>query len=183
MVQKRKRRLNRKVWLSAIALLILIVVLVFALRSPKKVSTIPSTNPVTSTSNSSTSNPPTNSSSQNSSSPSPAQTTKSSSNPPVSTSGSGPITPYGNFVNAHSVGTASSMYSVCNTSAGATCYIQFTNGSLVRKLDVLPTDSNGATYWYWNTSSLSSGSWTVTAVATLNGQTKTANDSLPLEVQ
>lgn len=184
MARKRKNYLNRKLLIAVLAVLILVLVLILLLRQPKKIATIPSTNPVNTSNKASTAAPPS-SGSQSSSSQNAAQSTKSSSNPPASSSGSGPVTPYGDFVSSHHVGTSTSMYSVCNTSPGSSCYIQFTNGDLVRKLDAQTTDANGATYWYWNTSysSLSSGSWTITAVATLNGQTKTATDAQPLVVK
>jgi len=103
----------------------------------------------------------------------------------IPTSGS-LIAPSGGFVSNHHPGngTPTNETSVCNTSPGATCYIQFAKGSEVKKLDTQTADSNGATYWYWdvNTAGFGSGSWTISAFASLSSQTKTASDSQPLVV-
>jgi len=105
----------------------------------------------------------------------------------AATTSAGPISPFGNFVSNHKPGGSAptSETSVCNTTPGATCYIQLTKGSEVKKLDTQTADAAGATYWYWDTTTagVSSGSWTITAVASLNGQTKTTTDSVLLEAQ
>lgn len=79
----------------------------------------------------------------------------------------------------------SSEQSVCNTSSGAVCYIQFEKGNEVKKLPAQNTDSNGSAYWTWDISQagLSVGSWKITAVATKGGETKTFSDSLTMDVQ
>jgi hypothetical protein len=159
--------------------LVALVVGVFALTHHKTTTIVPSTNPLAD----STSGMPVPSSSptnQNSS------TSNSSANSSTQT-GPPPAIPYGNFVSNHHPGGSAptSEASTCNTSVGATCYIEFTKGSEVKKLDPETTDARGAAIWYWDvdTAGLNTGSWTVTAVATLNGQTKTANDAQPLVVQ
>jgi len=97
-------------------------------------------------------------------------------------------TPFGNFVSNHHPGqggSPTSEESVCNTTPGATCDIQFTNGSGVTKdLGSESVNSNGAAYWSWNISggTLAPGNWQITAVAKLNGQTKTASDTMDLVV-
>jgi len=96
-------------------------------------------------------------------------------------------TPYGDFISNHHPGqngAPTSESSVCNTTACAKCYIRFTQGSTVTSLPAKTTDSKGTAYWQWDVKSaeLSSGNWTVTAVATLNGQTKTAQDPLALVI-
>jgi len=60
-----------------------------------------------------------------------------------------------------------------------------TNGSTTTKLPAQKTDSDGATYWEWdiNDAHLSSGNWKITAVATLNGQTKSTQDEIPLSIE
>lgn len=100
------------------------------------------------------------------------------------------MVPFGNFVSNHRPslsGPAATHQeqSVCNTTSGASCFIQFSNGEVTKKLDAQSTDSNGSAYWTWDVaqSGLSPGSWTITAVASLNGQTQTAQDSIPLVVQ
>jgi len=100
------------------------------------------------------------------------------------------LTPSGAFVSNHHPNLSgspapSAEQSVCNTTPGAICYIEFTQGSTTKRLPAQTADANGAVYWTWDvkTNGFSVGSWQVTAVASLNGQTKTANDSLNLEVR
>lgn len=96
--------------------------------------------------------------------------------------------PTGEFVSNHrpgNNGSPLSEVSVCNTTPGATCQIVFTKGSTVKTLSSELVDRGGAAYWNnWTPSSvgLTKGQWQVTAVATLNGQTKRATDTTPLEV-
>lgn len=103
--------------------------------------------------------------------------------------GSSLIMPSGTLVSNHRPSLSSSSLSgeqsVCNTSPGASCYIEFTKGNEVKKLPVQTTDSNGSTYWTWDVgqAGLGAGSWKITAVASLSGQTKTFDDSLTLDVQ
>ena len=109
-------------------------------------------------------------------------------NPPAAPSGNGPAAPTGPFVSNHSPGQNGSPLSeasVCNTSPGASCYIEFINGNSTKKLPAQTTDNTGAAYWSWNINDagLSSGTWKITAIATLNGQTSSASDSANLEVQ
>ena len=75
--------------------------------------------------------------------------------------------------------------SVCNASPGASCYITFTKDGETKKLDAQTTDVNGFAYWTWdiNTAGLTAGTWTITVTATLNGQTKSAQDAIDLVVQ
>jgi len=105
----------------------------------------------------------------------------------ITTGGPPPQVPTGNFVSNHRPGGSAptSEASTCNTTPGAVCYIQFTKGSITKKLDAQTTGKDGGAIWYWDVKSagLEAGSWKVTAVATLNGQTQTADDGLALEVQ
>lgn len=111
-----------------------------------------------------------------------------SSQPSVS---SGALTaPSGTFVSNHrpSLGGSALLRqekSVCNTTPNATCYMLFMKDGLTKTLASQTVDSTGSTYWLWdvNKAGFTEGSWKVTAVVTLNGQTQTADDSLPLEVQ
>lgn len=105
-------------------------------------------------------------------------------------SGSAPIQPTGNFVSNHKPNLGGSPapsqeQSSCNTSPGATCYIAFTKDGATKKLDAQVADSNGNVIWNWdiNTAGFTSGTWQITAVATLNGQTVSGSDQLPLDVQ
>lgn len=94
------------------------------------------------------------------------------------------LTPSGTFISNHTATMATTENSVCVTSPGATCTIVFTRGAVAKTLPAQTTDNEGAAYWNgWKIGSyLSSGTWTVQAKATYNGQTKTANDALKLTV-
>jgi hypothetical protein len=151
---------------------------------PKAVSdVIKSTNPAASNhqSNSSSDNQPASNSSS-------TQTDKSTT--AVSDSSAPLVPPYGSFVSNHrpslsgSGGVPSQEQSVCTTTPGATCYIKFSQNGAVKTLSAQTTDSKGAAYWNWDVkaSGFTTGSWTITAVAGLNGQTKSTTDSLDLVV-
>ncbi len=75
--------------------------------------------------------------------------------------------------------------SACNTTPGATCSIIFTKDGITKTLEAKQADSNGAVIWNWDvkTAGFTVGSWKITAVATLKGQTKSASDALNLEIQ
>ncbi|MEK7594274.1 MAG: hypothetical protein AAB436_01385 [Patescibacteria group bacterium] len=98
------------------------------------------------------------------------------------------LMPSGTFVSNHHPSLSSSEtaqeQSVCNTTVGATCEIRFTRGSETKKLEAKTTDSNGSVYWSWEvgTAGLGTGSWQITAYATLNGKTLSSSDSINLEV-
>jgi hypothetical protein len=122
------------------------------------------------------------------------QVTSSGFTAPSSTKGTTATTtlaaPTGTFVSNHQPSLSgssspSSEQSVCNTAAGATCYIEFTKDSVVKQLPTQTADSSGSVYWTWDVkqAGLTVGKWQITAVTTLNGQTKTAQDSLELSVQ
>lgn len=98
--------------------------------------------------------------------------------------------PTGTFVSNHQPslsGSPSSKQeqSTCNTSPGATCDIEFSKNGITKALGAKTADSSGAVYWTWNIqdSGLTAGPWKITAKASLNGQTKTAEDSLELNIQ
>ena len=105
-------------------------------------------------------------------------------------SSSGLVTPYGTFVSNHhpslsdSSTAPSAEQSVCQTSPGATCYIKFTNNSVVKTLATKTADQNGIIIWNWdvNTAGFTEGSWQITAVASLNSSTQTTTDPQTLEV-
>jgi len=111
-----------------------------------------------------------------------ASNENSTTNPSDGT-GNPPATPTGQFVSSHPAGKSMDEQSACITTPGASCYIQFTQGNVLRTLQPQLTDANGGAIWNWNTSYLNSGNWQVSAVATLNGQTKTASDTTPLTIQ
>lgn len=146
------------------------------------VSTIPSTHPSSTTAPSTSK---TQAQTNTSYSPTTTQSEKNTSQAPAASSSStaAPVTPTGDFVSDHQPNLSGSPHpsqenSVCVTTPGATCYIEFTQSSVVNKLDAQTTDSNGAAYWTWDVAKdgLTTGSWQVTAVATLNGKTTTSTD-------
>ena len=115
-------------------------------------------------------------------------TNTGSSAPKTANQGSAPMTPYGSFVSNHNPtlsGTLSNEESVCNTTPGATCYIAFTQNGVTKKLPVETADSNGSVFWSWNVgqAGFTTGSWQITAYATLNGQTVSSQDKILLNVQ
>ncbi len=95
--------------------------------------------------------------------------------------------PYGQFVSNHSPGAGGSPTtedSHCATTTGARCYIKFTRSDgTTSQLPSQTANSDGLASWSWNSNILSSGSWTVTAVASLNGQIKTAQDPILLTIK
>lgn len=107
-----------------------------------------------------------------------------------STTSKNVLTPSGAFVSNHRPSLSGSAeqrqeQSVCYTTAGISCYIEFTKNGEKRTLPTKTTDSSGYAYWTWDVkdSGFSSGSWQIKAAAGSGDQTKTATDSLALEVQ
>jgi len=68
--------------------------------------------------------------------------------------------------------------------AGATCQINFVKDGQTKTLTPKLTDSSGKAIWDWDVKNagFSSGIWKISAVAILNGQSKTAYDGIPLEI-
>jgi hypothetical protein len=173
-------------WLIAVFTLFIILALLeltnttHLLHSKKAVSgTIPSSSPT------GTSPPSASSESKGSGSTTPPTVIneKQSQTPPVNTNA--PLqAPYGTFVSNHHPDANSSEESVCSSTPGASCTIKFTQGSVVKTLSAQTVDGTGTTYWSWNVkqAGITSGSWTVTANASLNGQTKSTQDNLALEI-
>ena len=101
-----------------------------------------------------------------------------------------PGPPTGTFVSNHrpslsGTTTPSKEQSACTTVPGATCYIKFTKDGVVKTLPVQTADNNGSVIWNWDVAQagFDTGSWQITAIASLNGQSKSATDSLALEVK
>lgn len=99
------------------------------------------------------------------------------------------FTPTGSFVSNHHPNLSGSpapntMSSVCNTTPRATCKITFTKDGSTKELPAHTVDANGSAYWNWKLQDigLTAGTWKITAVASLNGQTKTASDAMDLVV-
>lgn len=103
--------------------------------------------------------------------------------------GAGPATPSGAFVSNHKPSLSrpgrNQVSSACDTTEGATCVISFTKGGVTKSLESKKTDKNGSASWDWTLQQLglSAGTWKIEAKATLNGKSKTATDTLDLEVQ
>lgn len=101
-----------------------------------------------------------------------------------------PATPSGTFISNHHPNLSGSpapnkVQSTCVTTPGAKCNIVFTKGGVTKSLGEQTADADGAVYWQWTLQDkgLTEGSWKVTAVATLNGQTASTGDPINLEVK
>lgn len=112
-----------------------------------------------------------------------------SSNKAITGSSATLFTPTGDFVSNHHPNLSgspapNSMSSVCDTTPGASCKITFTKDGVTKSLASQTTDANGSTYWYWKLQDigLTTGSWKVQAIASLNSQTKSASDAMDLVV-
>ncbi|NBW28768.1 hypothetical protein EBR37_00055 [bacterium] len=68
--------------------------------------------------------------------------------------------------------------------SGASCYITFKNNGVVKTLAPQNADNEGTVIWNWDISKagFTEGTWKINVIASLNGTTKTANDSMNLEV-
>jgi hypothetical protein len=97
------------------------------------------------------------------------------------------VQPYGDFVSAHQyVPSNAQEQSTCNTTTGASCTISFTLGSTTKQLATETANGDGTASWpIWTADSigLTSGSWTITAKATLGTQSSQTTDPTQLEVQ
>src|ERR1017187_8930142 len=75
--------------------------------------------------------------------------------------------PYGSFVSNHMPGQGGrdpKEHATCDTTPGATCYIQFTNTSdgTITKLPSQTVGSDGSTIWNWDANTLTTGEWRIT---------------------
>jgi hypothetical protein len=107
-------------------------------------------------------------------------------NPPTDTA---LVTPYGSFVSNHRPNldgspAPSTEQSLCTTTPGATCTINFTNGDVKKSLAAQKADSNGLVSWTWdiNQAGFTEGTWDITVTASLNGKSEQAKDNIALEV-
>ena len=172
-----KRHPFRAVVVGVLAVMIVAVVVFFIFHRGQSSPIIPSTSPAKTISGSSDKQIA--ATNNNSSTNAASDAAKSTGSTAPASSGIPPTEPYGDFVSNHSPGgpNPTQETSVCDTTPGASCYIQFSQGGTTKSLATQTADANGATYWNWDASILSSGSWAIKAVATLNGQAKTATDS------
>jgi cytoskeletal protein RodZ len=194
--QHKRRQSQKKFLLPAIVVAgIIILMLILELTNTTHVfhkKRVPATIPVATRQNNVASTGQSQAKKPSSTLNSTAQTDSQTSKQSSSTGGSGSnlplIQPYGSFVSNHRPGqdgSPTTEQSTCNTTSGATCYIQLTNTAtnVTTKLPPQPVDSGNTTTWSWDANKLTSGSWQIVAVATLNGQTKTTTDPTSLEVQ
>jgi hypothetical protein len=100
-----------------------------------------------------------------------------------------PEKPSGIFVSNHrpslsGENLANQINSVCTTTSGAICTIVLTKDGKSISLPKQGTDNGGSTYWTWKLQDygITEGTWRIKAVATLNGQTVTADDSVDMVV-
>jgi hypothetical protein len=74
----------------------------------------------------------------------------------------------------------------CVTTPGASCLVEFQQGSTTKSLPAQTTDSSGSAYFFWtpnqNNLKLTPGNWTILLKVTLGGSSKTAQDSTQLQV-
>lgn len=179
---------SKKHYLTALLVILLLILMMLLeltntthiFHHQKKVDIVPSTS--TSTKNTTTSNATDKATSQ----PSSTNTDKTPSSI-NSTTGLELVAPYGLFVSTHirTLGSSGSAeYSDCNTTPGASCYIEFKQGDVTKRLVAQVADGSGNSSWYWDvvTAKLTVGEWQVTATATINGQTKTSTDQKLLEI-
>lgn len=122
--------------------------------------------------------------------PSGNSTMPSNNSGPSNTTTKNVLTPSGAFVSNHHPSLSGSSelrqeQSVCYTTAGVNCYIEFSKGGQTKTLPTKTTDGSGYAYWTWDVkdAGFSSGAWQIKAVAGSGDQTKTASDSLTLDVQ
>ena len=86
--------------------------------------------------------------------------------------------PTGQLLNLHTISLSAdpAMESACQTTTNASCEIQLTQGSITKTVGPKSTDSSGIALIDWKAQALglTTGQWTVRAVATQNGQTGTS---------
>jgi len=127
---------------------------------------------------SNTDNPQAKSSDGTSSPANPTQKTDGTSNPTAAL-----LAPSGVFVSNHRPNLSghpapNTVTSTCSTTPGASCQITFTMGGTTKSLPAKTTDSQGSAYWDWSLQSigLTQGTWSVKAISTSNGESKTTAD-------
>lgn len=97
--------------------------------------------------------------------------------------------PYGTFVSNHTPGqngAPNTINSVCDTTAGITCTITFTKAGVTKSLGTKRTNRDGTVHWdNWTPESigLTSGSWTIEAIAKSGSKQASAQDNILLEIK
>ncbi|MEO5950644.1 MAG: hypothetical protein ABIQ04_04305 [Candidatus Saccharimonadales bacterium] len=100
-----------------------------------------------------------------------------------------PSTPVGTFVSNHKPNLNGSpapntMNSVCSTTPGASCVIEFTKDNQTLLLIAKTADASGNVTWDWKLQDigLTAGTWTVTAIAKNGSLSAQSTDPTKLEV-
>lgn len=120
----------------------------------------------------------------------PGDTTAPTTTPDDTThAGPPPDTPTGTFLSTHRLsisgeGVPAEARSVCTTSVGATCVIEFTNGQETRTLGPTEVDASGNATWNWSPSNigLTPGEWAVRVTATNAAGSTSVDEAIGLEV-
>lgn len=105
-------------------------------------------------------------------------------------SGPLPDVPTGSFLSSHRLsvsgdgGLPTDARSVCHTSPGATCVIDFTMGGTTKSLAAQPVDASGTTAWDWSPSDigLTPGHWEVRIVAENAAGRQSVDEAIGLDV-
>lgn len=100
------------------------------------------------------------------------------------------LAPSGNFFSKSKAGLNDQEQSTCNSTPGASCTITFTKESVTKSLpsevvnDSAKESQVAFATWDWTPANLglSSGNWTVTAIASLNSQSKSTVSGVNLQV-
>jgi hypothetical protein len=174
-------------WLLAVVAVVIVLYLVFGGHNTP-VSTIPGTTPKAETSADNQSPARGSDSSSNTNSNPAASTSPKQSAAAPSPTSDLTLDEAQTFVSNHTPGqngSSTTEQSTCNTTPGATCYIEFSKEGVVKRLDSQVADSSGQVIWNWdvNKAGLTSGSWSIKAVAELNGQVKSVTDARSLVIQ
>lgn len=185
---KRFFRLRQAKFYAFLAIAVLVVILILEITNTTHILHKATTPPIIPVSTPSAASPVASSNQQSSS----GQSNSGSKNPTSTTSSTTKVSlplysPYGDFVSNHmpgANGTPTGEVSVCSTTPGAKCYIKFTKSDgTTSQLPTQTVGTDGSTQWSWNANILSAGDWSITAVASLNGQTKTTQDPTPLSIK
>lgn len=99
------------------------------------------------------------------------------------------LPPSGTFLSSHTLSLGGGSVpdrgrSVCRTSPGATCVIEFTMGGVTRSLPARQVAGDGSTSWDWSPAEvgLTRGHWDVRITASSGSQQRSVDEAIGLEV-
>lgn len=98
------------------------------------------------------------------------------------------VSPHGNFVSSHKVSLSAmkdaKLESICNTTPGASCIIEFKKDGVTRALSTRTANNNGNVTWNWSPQEINigQGSWKIVVTAQFAGRSTTVTDLQNLEV-